>query len=89
MNVIRRARAPSDAERRGTHIFLVITMRRYFMTNAMRIDGAYIRAAFTGLLLAGAVLGLSACNTVHGAGKDISNAGTATSNTATQVQQKL
>jgi entericidin B len=59
------------------------------MTKAIRFDATYVRAALTGLLLAGAVLGLSACNTVHGAGKDISNAGTATSNTAAAVQQKL
>ncbi len=59
------------------------------MTKAIRLDTGYVRAALTGLLLAGAVLGLSACNTVNGAGKDISNAGTATSNTASTVQQKL
>ncbi len=59
------------------------------MTKAIRLEPAYLRAAFTGLLIAGAVLGLSACNTVNGAGKDISNAGTATSNTAAAVQQKL
>ena len=59
------------------------------MTKAIRLESPAIRAALTGLLLAGAVLGLSACNTVNGAGKDISNAGTATSNTASSVQQKL
>jgi entericidin A len=30
------------------------------------------------ILLGGATVGLSACNTVHGAGQDLSNAGTAT-----------
>jgi predicted small secreted protein len=64
-------------------------MRAIFMARAIRLDTTYIRAALTGLLLAGAVLSLSACNTVNGAGKDISNAGTATSNTAATVQQKL
>jgi predicted small secreted protein len=59
------------------------------MTRAIRLDLTYVRAALTGLLLAGAVMSLSACNTVNGAGKDISNAGTATSNTASTVQQKL
>ena len=59
------------------------------MTKAIRLNPAYMRAALTGLLLAGAVLSLSACNTVNGAGKDISNAGTATSSTAATVQQKL
>jgi len=59
------------------------------MTKAIRLDTGYARAALTGLLLAGAVLSLSACNTVNGAGKDISNAGAATSNTAATVQQKL
>ena len=59
------------------------------MTKAIRLDSAAVRAALTGLLLAGAILSLSACNTVNGAGKDISNAGTATSNTATSVQQKM
>ena len=59
------------------------------MTKAIKMDSGYVRAALTGLLLAGAVLSLSACNTVNGAGKDISNAGTATSNTAATVQQKL
>jgi predicted small secreted protein len=59
------------------------------MTKAIQLNSNVMRAALTGLLLAGAVLSLSACNTVNGAGKDISNAGTATSNTATSVQQKL
>ena len=59
------------------------------MTKAIRFDATVVRAALTGLLLAGAVLSLSACNTVNGAGKDISNAGTATSNTASSVQQKM
>jgi predicted small secreted protein len=59
------------------------------MTKAIRLNPAYMRAALTGLLLAGAVLSLSACNTVNGAGKDISNAGQATSSTAATVQQKL
>ncbi len=59
------------------------------MTKAIRLDSNYVRAALTGLLLAGAVLSLSACNTVNGAGKDISNAGAATSSTAASVQQKM
>ena len=59
------------------------------MTKTVRLNSVYARAALTGILLAGAALSLSACNTVHGAGKDISNAGTATSNTASAVQQKL
>jgi predicted small secreted protein len=59
------------------------------MTKSIRLQSTYLRAALTGLLLAGAVLSLSACNTVSGAGKDISNAGTATSDTAATVQQKL
>lgn len=32
---------------------------------------------------------LSACNTVKGAGKDVSAAGNAVSNTAAEVQQKM
>ncbi len=64
-------------------------MGNVVMTKAIRLDSAAMRAALMGLLLAGGVLALSGCNTVHGAGKDISNAGTATSNTATSVQQKL
>jgi predicted small secreted protein len=64
-------------------------MGNVVMTKAIRLDSTAMRGALTGLLLAGAILSLSACNTVHGAGKDISNAGTATSNTATSVQQKL
>ena len=59
------------------------------MTKAVRLASSFVRATVTGVLLAGAVLSLSACNTVHGAGKDISNAGAATSNTASSVQQKL
>ncbi len=59
------------------------------MTKAIRLESTYMRAALTGLLLAGAVLGLSACNTVGGAGKDISNAGAATTSTAATVQQKM
>jgi predicted small secreted protein len=70
------------------------------MTKAIQRNTVLIRSAFAGLMLAAAVLSLSACNTVHGAGKDLSNAGTATgsavdtagtavSNTATNVQQKM
>jgi predicted small secreted protein len=40
-------------------------------------------------LMAAAAVGLAACNTVSGAGKDVSNAGAAISNTAQTVQQKL
>jgi entericidin B len=43
----------------------------------------------TGLLLAGAVISLSACNTVKGAGQDVSSAGSATTNAASSVQQKM
>lgn len=59
------------------------------MTKAIRLDAVSLRAALTALLLAGAVVSLSACNTVKGAGQDVSNAGQATSNTATSVQQKM
>jgi len=70
------------------------------MTRAIVQNKALVRSAFAGLLLAGAVLSLSACNTVNGAGKDLSNAGTATgsavntagtavSNTAASTQQHL
>ncbi len=63
------------------------------MTKAFQPNTAVIRSAFAAVLLGVAVLSLSACNTVNGAGKDLSNAGTATgsavSNTATDVQQKL
>jgi predicted small secreted protein len=75
--------------RRHTHIFFIVTMRTIVMTKAIRLDSTYARAALTGLLLAGAVLSLSACNTVAGAGKDVSNVGTATTNTASTVQQKM
>jgi entericidin B len=64
-------------------------MGNVVMTKAIRLDSAAMRAALTGFLLAGMILALSACNTVHGAGKDISNAGTATSNAASSVQQKM
>jgi predicted small secreted protein len=40
-------------------------------------------------LLSTAAVGLAACNTVAGAGKDVSNAGSAISNTAQNVQQKM
>jgi predicted small secreted protein len=59
------------------------------MTKAIRFDSSLLRAAMVGLLLAGAALSLSACNTVNGAGQDVSNAGAATSNAATSVQQKM
>ncbi len=59
------------------------------MKRAIRAETAFKRAALAGLLLAGAVISLSACNTVAGAGKDVSNAGNATSNTANTVQQKM
>ena len=63
------------------------------MTKAMQSNTSLIRSAFAALLLVGAVISLSACNTVNGAGKDLSNAGNATgtavSNTASTVQQKM
>ena len=59
------------------------------MTKAIHLDTGLLRAALLGMLLAGAALSLSACNTVNGAGKDVSNAGAATSNAATSVQQKM
>ncbi len=59
------------------------------MSKAIRLDSNFIRAALTGLLLAGAVMSLSACNTVKGAGQDVSSVGTATTNTASTVQQKM
>lgn len=59
------------------------------MTKATRLDMSMMRAALIGVLLAGAALSLSACNTVNGAGKDVSNAGQATSNAASSVQQKM
>jgi predicted small secreted protein len=40
------------------------------------------RASVAVALLGGAGLGLSACNTYHGAKEDLSNAGTATGNAA-------
>jgi predicted small secreted protein len=59
------------------------------MTKAIRFDSSLLRAGLVGLLLAGAALSLSACNTVAGAGKDVSNTGQATSNAANSVQQKM
>ncbi len=59
------------------------------MTKAIRLDSGFMRAALTGLLLAGAVISLSACNTIKGAGQDVSSVGTATTNTAATVQQKM
>lgn len=59
------------------------------MTKSIRFDSSVLRAALAGLLLAGAVLSLSACNTVKGAGQDVSATGKATSNAATAVQQKM
>lgn len=59
------------------------------MTKAIKANSAFLRAALTGLVLAAAVMSLSACNTVKGAGQDVSNVGTATSNTASTVQQKM
>jgi entericidin B len=59
------------------------------MTKAMRLDGTFMRAAMMGLLLAGAAVSLSACNTVAGAGQDVKNTGQATTNAADTVQQKM
>ncbi len=47
------------------------------------------RLCFALALMVASGLGLAACNTVNGAGKDVSNAGTAISNTAQTVQQKM
>lgn len=59
------------------------------MTKAMRLDGTILRATMLGLLLAGAAISLSACNTVAGAGQDVKNTGQATTNAAQDVQQKM
>ena len=40
----------------------------------------------TGLVVAGCALALSACNTVAGAGKDVSSAGTAVTDTANDAK---
>ena len=47
------------------------------------------RLSLTIALMAAVAVGLAACNTVSGAGKDVSNAGTAITNTAQTVQQKM
>jgi predicted small secreted protein len=47
------------------------------------------RASIALAVVAASTLGLAACNTVAGAGKDVSNAGSAISNTAQSVQQKM
>ncbi|HTI02601.1 MAG TPA: entericidin A/B family lipoprotein [Acidisoma sp.] len=59
------------------------------MTKVMRLDGTFLRTAMIGLLLAGAAISLSACNTVAGAGQDVKNTGQATTNAADNVQQKM
>ncbi len=59
------------------------------MTKAIRFDSSLLRAAMIGVLLAGATLSLSACNTVKGAGQDVSSAGNATTTAASSVQQKM
>ena len=41
------------------------------------------------LLVCASVIILAGCNTVKGAGKDISRGGQAVSNTATEVQHKM
>jgi entericidin B len=82
-------RQHSDSARPETHVSSINAMEMDVMTTTIRLDRNSLRAALTGLLLAGAVMSLSACNTVKGAGQDISNTGTATSNTAAAVQQKL
>lgn len=41
------------------------------------------------LLALGLVLGLSACNTMHGAGEDIQSGGKAISNQATETQRTM
>ena len=45
--------------------------------------------AKTAVLLLAAMAALSACNTVAGAGKDVSSAGTAVTNTADDAQKKM
>lgn len=55
----------------------------------MRLDGTFLRATMMGLLLLGAAISLSACNTVAGAGQDVKNTGQATTNAADNVQQKM
>ncbi|GAB0117376.1 hypothetical protein [Acidisoma sp. 7E03] len=59
------------------------------MTKAMRLDGRMMRVALMGLMLAGAAISLSACNTVAGAGQDVKNTGQATTDAAQSVQQKM
>lgn len=59
------------------------------MTKALRLDFTLLRAAMLGVVLAGTAIGLSACNTVAGAGQDVKNTGQATTNAAQDVQQKM
>ena len=51
----------------------------------MRSQGSLTRRV-TGLVVAGCVLALSACNTVAGAGKDVSSAGSAVTDTANDAK---
>jgi entericidin B len=70
-------------------MLFISAMESFNMTKIIRADATYIRAALTGLLFAGAIISLSACNTVKGAGQHVSSACSATTNAASSVQQKM
>jgi entericidin B len=56
---------------------------------ALKLLAAAPRLVLPVLLLAGAVFSLTACNTMSGAGQDVSAGGKAVTNTADKVKEKM
>ena len=59
------------------------------MTSPLRPRPSLMKPIVACAMLSAAALGLVACNTVAGAGKDVSNTGTAITHTAHSVEQKM
>jgi entericidin B len=61
----------------------------FHMSHVRVLKRSFAATMATMMLLAGAAVALSACNTTAGAGKDVSATGKAVTNTADDVKQKM
>jgi predicted small secreted protein len=73
----------------GVHICAGIANEEIAVRSLFHPQRSSVRLLTALVMIAAATLGLAACNTISGAGKDVSSAGSAISNTAQTVQQKL
>ncbi len=73
----------------AVHICAGITNEEIAVTSPFHPQRSSVRRLTALVVIAAATLSLAACNTISGAGKDVSSAGSAISNTAQTVQQKM